>query len=132
MSAQALATVMGPPLMLHSASAQPGLEIDHAQPIAVLRYLLQIWPQPQIQHHQANPTVLGSSTNIMAGQMGVGPTLGMGLGMGLDVGGKINVAPGMGAGMTLSTGLNAGSLSNMNVGVSGNVKMLSNLCYLLV
>lgn len=47
MSAQALATVMGPPLMLHSASVNPGSEIDHAQPIAVLKYLLQIWPQPQ-------------------------------------------------------------------------------------
>lgn len=47
MSAQALATVMGPPLMLHSANAAPGTEIDHAQPIAVLKYLLQIWPQPQ-------------------------------------------------------------------------------------
>ncbi|XP_034662992.1 rho GTPase-activating protein 100F isoform X4 [Drosophila subobscura] len=52
MSAQALATVMGPPLMLHSASAQPGADIDHAQPIAVLKYLLQIWPQPQAQHQQ--------------------------------------------------------------------------------
>ncbi|XP_055848178.1 rho GTPase-activating protein 100F isoform X3 [Episyrphus balteatus] len=48
MSAQALATVMGPPLMLHSSSAPPGSDIDHAQPIAVLKYLLQIWPQPQI------------------------------------------------------------------------------------
>lgn len=47
MSAQALATVMGPPLMLHSASVNPGVEIDHAQPIAVLKYLLQIWPHPQ-------------------------------------------------------------------------------------
>ncbi|XP_055375732.1 rho GTPase-activating protein 100F isoform X3 [Condylostylus longicornis] len=47
MSAQALATVMGPPLMLHSSNAQPGSDIDHAQPIAVLKYLLQIWPQPQ-------------------------------------------------------------------------------------
>ncbi|XP_030573762.1 rho GTPase-activating protein 100F isoform X1 [Drosophila novamexicana] len=52
MSAQALATVMGPPLMLHSASAQPGADIDHAQPIAVLKYLLQIWPQPQTQQTQ--------------------------------------------------------------------------------
>lgn len=47
MSAQALATVMGPPLMLHSANAQPNGEVDHAQPIAVLKYLLQIWPTPQ-------------------------------------------------------------------------------------
>ncbi|GAB0093544.1 Rho GTPase-activating protein 100F [Sergentomyia squamirostris] len=46
MSAQALATVMGPPLMLHS-SGNPGENVDHAQPIAVLKYLLQIWPQPQ-------------------------------------------------------------------------------------
>lgn len=47
MSAQALATALGPPLMLHSLTAQPGEEIDHSQPIAVLKYLLQIWPQPQ-------------------------------------------------------------------------------------
>jgi Rho GTPase-activating protein SYDE len=47
MSAQALATALGPPLMLHSSSVVPGSEIDHAQPIAVLKYLLQIWPQPQ-------------------------------------------------------------------------------------
>lgn len=47
MSAQALATVMGPPLMLHSANVNQGAEIDHAQPIAVLKYLLQIWPHPQ-------------------------------------------------------------------------------------
>ncbi|XP_055697334.1 rho GTPase-activating protein 100F isoform X2 [Phlebotomus papatasi] len=46
MSAQALATVMGPPLMLHS-SGTSGENVDHAQPIAVLKYLLQIWPQPQ-------------------------------------------------------------------------------------
>lgn len=46
MSAQALATVMGPPLMLHSSSPS-GTDVDHAQPIAVLKYLLQIWPQPQ-------------------------------------------------------------------------------------
>jgi hypothetical protein len=46
MSAQALATALGPPLMLHSASCAPNEEIDHAQPIAVLKYLLQIWPQP--------------------------------------------------------------------------------------
>lgn len=47
MSAQALATVMGPPLMLHSSNVPNGSEVDHAQPIAVLKYLLQIWPQPQ-------------------------------------------------------------------------------------
>lgn len=46
MSAQALATALGPPLMLHSTTA-PSEEVDHAQPIAVLKYLLQIWPQPQ-------------------------------------------------------------------------------------
>lgn len=131
MSAQALATVMGPPLMLHSASAQPGSEIDHAQPIAVLRYLLQIWPQPQIQHHQTNPAVLSSATNIMGGQMGVGPGAALGLGMGLDMGVKMDVGAGVGAGMTLSAGLNAGSLSNMAVGVSGNVQKLSK-CVLFV
>lgn len=47
MSAQALATVMGPPLMLHSANNPTNTDVDHAQPIAVLKYLLQIWPQPQ-------------------------------------------------------------------------------------
>lgn len=47
MSAQALATALGPPLMLHSAQSQPGEDVDHSQPIAVLKYLLQIWPQPQ-------------------------------------------------------------------------------------
>ncbi|XP_031634620.1 rho GTPase-activating protein 100F isoform X4 [Contarinia nasturtii] len=47
MSAQALATVMGPPLMLHSSNGSNGSDVDHAQPIAVLKYLLQIWPQPQ-------------------------------------------------------------------------------------
>jgi len=46
MSAQALATALGPPLMLHSSGAQTDIDIDHAQPIAVLKYLLQIWPQP--------------------------------------------------------------------------------------
>lgn len=64
MSAQALATVMGPPLMLHSANtaasgaaatagAAPA-EVDHAQPIAVLKYLLQIWPQPQVSAASGN------------------------------------------------------------------------------
>jgi len=47
MSAQALATALGPPLMLHSPGTSSADEIDHAQPIAVLKYLLQIWPQPQ-------------------------------------------------------------------------------------
>lgn len=59
MSAQALATVIGPPLMLHSANtaANPAAgtpEVDHAQPIAVLKYLLQIWPQPQISAASGN------------------------------------------------------------------------------
>lgn len=51
MSAQALATALGPPLMLHSAGATSADEIDHAQPIAVLKYLLQIWPQPANTAH---------------------------------------------------------------------------------
>lgn len=50
MSAQALATALGPPLMLHSIGA-PAEDIDHAQPIAVLKYLLQIWPQPATSSH---------------------------------------------------------------------------------
>lgn len=102
MSAQALATVMGPPLMLHSASAQPGSDIDHAQPIAVLKYLLQIWPQPQAQHHQTNVAV-GAAGNIMGSMTGVG-------------------AAGMGAG--LGAGLSADSMSNMTGVVSGNVILL--------
>ncbi|XP_033233307.1 rho GTPase-activating protein 100F isoform X8 [Drosophila pseudoobscura] len=67
MSAQALATVMGPPLMLHSASAQPGADIDHAQPIAVLKYLLQIWPQPQAQHQQLAQHMGGATGSMMSG-----------------------------------------------------------------
>ncbi|KAI8130739.1 Rho GTPase-activating protein 100F [Lucilia cuprina] len=101
MSAQALATVMGPPLMLHSASAQPGSDIDHAQPIAVLKYLLQIWPQPQTQHHQSAVTV-GAAGNIMGSMTGVGGAPGV---------------VGMGAG--LGAGLSAGSMSNMAGVVSG-------------
>lgn len=54
MSAQALATALGPPLMLHSTGTQAGEEVDHSQPIAVLKYLLQIWPQPQ------NPNASGN------------------------------------------------------------------------
>lgn len=55
MSAQALATVIGPPLMLHSANSAPGAtDVDHAQPIAVLKYLLQIWPQPQASATSGN------------------------------------------------------------------------------
>lgn len=57
MSAQALATVMGPPLMLHSANVAAGTEVDHAQPIAVLKYLLQIWPQPQTSTASGNVIV---------------------------------------------------------------------------
>uniref|UniRef100_A0A1B0G4J4 Rho GTPase-activating protein 100F n=1 Tax=Glossina morsitans morsitans TaxID=37546 RepID=A0A1B0G4J4_GLOMM len=101
MSAQALATVMGPPLMLHSANAQPGSEIDHAQPIAVLKYLLQIWPQPQIQHHQSMVGVGGPAANLMSSLGGVGTAAGVGIG-------------GIGGG-----GI-AGSMSNMAGVVSGN------------
>ncbi|XP_017848336.1 rho GTPase-activating protein 100F isoform X2 [Drosophila busckii] len=73
MSAQALATVMGPPLMLHSASAQPGADIDHAQPIAVLKYLLQIWPQPQAQHQQLTQHMGGmAAAGSMSNMAGVG------------------------------------------------------------
>lgn len=108
MSAQALATVMGPPLMLHSASAQPGSDIDHAQPIAVLKYLLQIWPQPQSQHHQS-ATGVGAPGNLMGSMAGVGgSTMGMGLGMGL--------------------GMSAGSMSNMAGVVSGNVILVYFSC----
>lgn len=62
MSAQALATVMGPPLMLHSSSAGSNEEIDHAQPIAVLKYLLQIWPQPQ----QSSAGPVATSGNVIS------------------------------------------------------------------
>lgn len=72
MSAQALATVMGPPLMLHSASAQPGADIDHAQPIAVLKYLLQIWPQPQAQHQQMAQHMGGAAGAMMGGLVTAG------------------------------------------------------------
>lgn len=95
MSAQALATVMGPPLMLHAANAQPGADIDHAQPIAVLKYLLQIWPQPQAQHHQAPTGGMVSATAMMGSMVGAGGAL-----------------------------AGAGSLSNMAGGVSGNVIIL--------
>lgn len=57
MSAQALATALGPPLMLHSSGA-PTEDVDHAQPIAVLKYLLQIWPQP------ANTNVSGNVVRL--------------------------------------------------------------------
>lgn len=103
MSAQALATVMGPPLMLHSASAQPGSDIDHAQPIAVLKYLLQIWPQPQTQHHQSAVAV-GAAGNIMGSMAGMGVSAGV-----------------VGMGTGLGAGLSAGSMSNMAGVVSGNV-----------
>lgn len=74
MSAQALATVMGPPLMIHAANAQPGSDIDHAQPIAVLKYLLQIWPQPQNQNHptQQNAIAAGQANHILAGMTNAG------------------------------------------------------------
>lgn len=57
MSAQALATVMGPPLMIHSSNVAAGADVDHAQPIAVLKYLLQIWPQPQSSSVSGNVIV---------------------------------------------------------------------------
>ena len=60
MSAQALATVMGPPLMIHSANVNAGNEVDHAQPIAVLKYLLQIWPHPQKVATVASAAVPGT------------------------------------------------------------------------
>jgi Rho GTPase-activating protein SYDE len=60
MSAQALATALGPSLMLHSSGASNTEEIDHAQPIAVLKYLLQIWPQP---HSVANAS--GNVFNLL-------------------------------------------------------------------
>ena len=104
MSAQALATVMGPPLMLHSASAQPGSDIDHAQPIAVLKYLLQIWPQPQTQTHHQSAVAVGGAGNIMGSMTGVGGGAGV---------------VGMGSG--LGAGLSAGSIANMAGVVSGNV-----------
>lgn len=107
MSAQALATVMGPPLMLHSASAQPGSDIDHAQPIAVLKYLLQIWPQPQSQHHQS-AAVVGGAGNLIGAMAVQGGGMGMGLGMGL--------------------GMSAGSMSNMAGVVSGNVILVCFSC----
>lgn len=55
MSAQNLAIAMGPPLMLHSTQDTPGSshppmlrgDMDYAQPIGILKYLLQIWPAPK-------------------------------------------------------------------------------------
>ncbi|XP_030371660.1 rho GTPase-activating protein 100F [Scaptodrosophila lebanonensis] len=75
MSAQALATVMGPPLMLHSANAQPSTDIDHAQPIAVLKYLLQIWPQPQAQHHAPSAQHIGGTAGALMGGMATGGSM---------------------------------------------------------
>lgn len=66
MSAQALATVMGPPLMLHSANTVPGSDVDHAQPIAVLKYLLQIWPQPQTSAASGNVIIIHYNPHTMA------------------------------------------------------------------
>lgn len=54
MSAQNLATALAPPLMLHSIDVlTPGhkQELDYAQPIGLLKYLLQIWPVPK---HRGN------------------------------------------------------------------------------
>uniref|UniRef100_A0A336MBG0 CSON014720 protein n=1 Tax=Culicoides sonorensis TaxID=179676 RepID=A0A336MBG0_CULSO len=69
MSAQALATALGPPLMLHSLNAQPGEEVDHSQPIAVLKYLLQIWPQPQtstVSGRRGEPVGMrGNKANVL-------------------------------------------------------------------
>lgn len=67
MSAQALATVMGPVLMLHSIAPNAGEELDHTQPIAVLKYLLQIWPNPHTQqssgaHHGVGGGIGSSQT----------------------------------------------------------------------
>lgn len=42
MSPASLAVCFGPVLMLHSEEAGPAL--DFQQPIAVLKYLLEIWP----------------------------------------------------------------------------------------
>lgn len=49
MSPQNLATALAPPLMLHSANDAHLInnELDYAQPIGVLKYLLQIWPAPK-------------------------------------------------------------------------------------
>ena len=59
MSSQNLATALAPPLMLHSVmastsgtSVMKSAELDYAQPIGVLKYLLQIWPTPK--HHSGN------------------------------------------------------------------------------
>lgn len=65
MSAQALATVMGPVLMLHSIAPNPNEELDHTQPIAVLKYLLQIWPHPpQTTAHGHPMGGIGSSQTL--------------------------------------------------------------------
>lgn len=66
MSAQALATVMGPVLMLHSIAPNPNEELDHTQPIAVLKYLLQIWPHPpqQLGHGGHQIGGIGSSQTL--------------------------------------------------------------------
>lgn len=55
MSAQNLATALAPPLMLQSVEMlTPGhrqQDLDYAQPIGLLKYLLQIWPVPK---HRGN------------------------------------------------------------------------------
>lgn len=48
MSPENLATALAPPLMLHSANeGHANTDLDYAQPIGVLKYLLQIWPAPK-------------------------------------------------------------------------------------
>ncbi|XP_053660425.1 rho GTPase-activating protein 100F [Anopheles marshallii] len=88
MSAQALATALGPPLMLHSASVGANEEIDHAQPIAVLKYLLQIWPQPgtgpgaPTSGRRGEPVEPrgNKASALPAGKSAVGPSPGLQLG----------------------------------------------------
>lgn len=63
MTAQALATVMGPVLMLHSIAPNPNEELDHTQPIAVLKYLLQIWPHPPTGHGPNSGHAIGGIGN---------------------------------------------------------------------
>ncbi|KAB0794796.1 hypothetical protein PPYR_11635 [Photinus pyralis] len=60
MSAQNLATALAPPLMLHSIesmtpSGQRHQDLDYAQPIGLLKYLLQIWPVPKHRGRRARP-----------------------------------------------------------------------------
>ncbi|KAF5284035.1 hypothetical protein FQR65_LT13617, partial [Abscondita terminalis] len=60
MSAQNLATALAPPLMLHSIesltpSGHRHQDLDYAQPIGLLKYLLQIWPVPKHRGRRARP-----------------------------------------------------------------------------